>query len=179
MSHRALAPLLAATLLACTAMPAAALIEEGPRWILNRRPGAALQDAPIPPFGWRLGLAAHSPFAGGLTVGYVWPALPVGVKLAATWAPWSLGGFSFTSLADTRAYGSLLYYLVPGYGGGPYFEAGLGFARSSGPAWNLGWPVLPHLGFGTTGRLNDGLGWDLSFSWVANNTFVLESALLF
>lgn len=180
MSPRALPSLLAALFLLGAATPAQAIIEEGPRWILNRRPGGALKDDPIPPFGWRLGLAMASPWAGGLSVAYVWPALPIGMKLGATWSPWTNAGFAPLSLTDGRVYGSLLYYLVPSYGGGPYFEAGLGLARSSAPTWALPWPALPHLGFGTTGRFSDSaMGWDVTFAWVANNTFVLESALLF
>lgn len=170
--------LAAATL--APAPPALALVEEGPRWILNRRPGGALVDDPSPPFGWRLGLAMASPWAGGLSVGYVWPALPLGYKVGATWSPWTTAGLQSLAFTDGRVYGSVLYYLAPQYGGGPYFEAGLGLARSSAPAWSLALPALPHLGFGTTGRLGDGgLGWDLTFGWVANNTFVLETALLF
>lgn len=180
MSRRTLPALLAAALLATHAAPAEALIEEGPRWILNRRAGAALVDAPIPPFGWRLGLAGASPAAAGLSVGYVWPAMPLGIKVAATWSPLTGAGFAPLALTDWRAYGSLLYYLTPSYGGGPYVEVGLGLARTSAPAWNLAWPALPHLGWGATGRFGDGeLGWDFTFAWVANNTFVVETALLF
>lgn len=179
MSRFSLPLAVAATILA-SAPPASALIEEGPRWILNRRPGAALVDAPIPPFGWRLGLAMASPWAGGLSVGYVWPAMPLGYKLGATWSPWTAAGLQPLAFTDWRAYGAVLYYLAPQYGGGPYFEAGVGLARSSAPVWNLALPALPHLGFGTTGRFGDGgMGWDLTFGWVANNTFVLETALLF
>ncbi len=163
-----------------SASPALAVVEEGSRWILNRRPGGALKDDPIPPFGWRLGLAASSPAAAGLSYGYVWPAMPLGMKVGATWSPWTLAGFAPLALTDWRAYGALLYYLTPAYGGGPYFEAGLGLARSSAPTWNLALPALPHLGFGTTGRFGDGPnGWDFTFVWVANNTFVLETALLY
>ena len=176
---RILTAILALATLAAAAAPAAAVVEDRNRWIPNRRPGGALLDDPIPPFGWRLGLALASPAAAGLSVGYVFPALPLGYKLGATWSPLTAAGPQAPALTDGRLYGAILYYLTPAYGGGPYFEAGLGVMRTSAPAWNLGFPALPHLGFGTTGRFgDDGLGWDLTFGWVANNTFVLESALL-
>lgn len=162
------------------AAPAWAIVDELPPWLNpKRRPGGAIPDEPIPPAGWRMGVAMASPWAVGPSLAYVFPAVPVGWKVGGSLGLWSNAGFNGNPGDDWRAYGSALYYLVPGYGGGPYFEFGLGMAKSTGAVAGLQWPVLPHAGMGTTGRFSETLAWDVTFVAVANGMLVLDSALIF
>lgn len=172
--------LLAACILAAAAAPAWAIVEGRPPWLNpNRRPGGAIPDEPIAPNGWRLGVGMASPWAVGPSLAYVFPASPIGYKVGGTLGMWTNAGFNGNPANDWRAYGAALYYLTPGYGGGPYFEFGLGMARSSGAVTGLQWPVLPHAGMGTTGRFDERIAWDVTFVGLANGMIAFETALIF
>jgi hypothetical protein len=179
MLHRAF-PLLAACWLAVPAAPAWAIVKgPSPRLTPNRFPGGAIRDEPIPPNGWRLGVGMSSPWAVGPSLAYVFPASPIGYKVGGTLGMWTNAGFDGNPANDWRAYGAAMYYLTPDYAGGPYFEFGLGLARSSGAVTGLQWPVLPHAGMGTTGRFDKRISWDVTFVGLANGMIAFETALIF
>ena len=81
--------------------------------------------------------------------------------------------------SDFRLYGAAMYYLVADAVGGPYVETGLDVVRASGSILPLSWPVMPHLAFGTNGRLSETTGWDVNFSATVNGVLSLDAGYLF
>lgn len=160
--------------------PAMAVVYEDRPWLPKRHPGAPLEDEPLPPpAGWRLGPSMTFPYSMGLGLAYLWPGAPATFKVGANWGIQNDTGLVAFNFSDYRLYGSLLYFLVPGAIGGPYVETGLGLIRSSGAVLPVNWPLIPHLGFGTMGRLSADLGWDASFTASGNGLLILEGGLLY
>jgi hypothetical protein len=147
----------------------------------KRVPGGRLPKEAVilPVYGWRLGPTLTFPYTLGLNAGYLWPGEPVTYKVGGSWGVYGDKGLVAFQFQDLRVYGAIVYDLVPAIDGGPYVETGLDYVRSSGAVLNLGWPIVPHIGFGTLGRLGKSLGWDLSFTAAANGLLALEWSLLF
>ena len=83
-----LAPLwTAAALVTLLASPAGALSEETRPWLPGRHPGAALEDEPFVPAGWRAGAVITAPYALGGSLAYLWPVGHGAMKLGAQWTP--------------------------------------------------------------------------------------------
>jgi hypothetical protein len=169
---------LAAGLGACLIEPALAVDRYPGNWFLSRQPAAA---APLAsPSGWRLGACVTSPYTLGVSFGYLWAANPVGFKLGGDWGIMGAGSHPIAfNFQDYRLFCAVTYALAPQPTGGPYIELGLGAARSSGAVRELGWPLLPHLGFGDVGRFNSALGWDINFSAEANGLLLFGAGVLY
>lgn len=176
---RSLLRLLLASLLAGAIAPNA--LADVPDWSTDRVPGGALPSEPLPPpSGWQMGLTMTAPMTIGLGMAYLWPGAPASFKLGGSWGMIGPTGAIGLWFQDWRVYGSLVYDLVPNAAGGPYLETGLDVTHSSAAnVIKLGWPVVPHIGFGTTGYLNRNLAWDVNFSALANGLLVLQGGLFY
>lgn len=170
--------------LALTAWAAWVLVAP-PAWAWRYIGPRLSQEAPSPTLepGWCLGPAIASPFALGLSGGYTAPPTPLGWKLGGHWGVLGPNGELLAVAGqDWRAFGALTYAVAPAPerpGFGPYLELGLGRGRSRQPLRDLGWPLTPHLGFGTLlGTPGQGLAWDLNFAVQADGLMVLQAGLL-
>lgn len=133
--------------------------------------------------GWFLGTALTSPFALCLAGGYTQPPMPWGWKVGGHWGVLGPNGEQLAFQAqDWRAFGALSYALAPlasTPGLGPYIELGAGRSRSRTPLRELGWILVPHVGFGTIlGDAGKGALWDLSFAANADGYLTLQIGLL-
>jgi hypothetical protein len=119
-----------------------------------------------------------APLSAGVTAGYMFPADPVGLKLAAAWGIWTPEATYGRPWENMRLSASAMYYLAPAHASGPYIEAGLAYCRHALPTRTLPWPLVPQVGFGVTGRGPLDTGWDVSLLALADGLLALEVAWL-
>lgn len=144
-------------------------------WETYRAP----EPSPRPAEGLRLALGARTPFSYGAGLGYWWALDRLTLKLEGYWGFGAPGGLR-ADFREWGAWGAIAYALLPGdVPSGPYVELGVGHHATAGPTLGWAWPVVPHLGFGTTVPLQPGLALDFRALGALSGVLGAELGLVF